>query len=96
MAWIKGNQYKFDRYFIMLTPDKEGVYAITDPEDKPIYIGHGNLYSRLIIHFRGFDQVDDCIYKHNPAYFYYEECSDSEKKEKELLKEFSTYCNEET
>ena len=77
----------------MTVPQEEGVYAILDPNGKTIYIGCGNLYFRLMTHYHKWDPLDECIWKHHPAYFWWEKCSNSKEREEELLGEFSTLCN---
>lgn len=93
MAWIEGKQYRFTDKNVQLAPDEEGVYGITDPDDNPIYIGRGAIGDRLTRHFRKQDPADDCIWKYNPTYYYREACSNSEEREKQLILEFSPYCN---
>jgi hypothetical protein len=94
MAWIQGECYEFNETNVTQAPNQEGVYGITDSNNKVIYIGQGNLRDRLTAHFRKYDPVDDCIWDHNPIYYYREVCSNSEQREKLLLAEYSTYCNE--
>lgn len=72
---------------------EEGVYFLseTNSEDGIIYIGRAdNLRERLSDHP---DTNNLCLQRKNIKYFAYEETSDSEKREEELIGDYDPDCN---
>ena len=93
MSLMERKKHPFTIEGVIQTPNEEGVYLIVSRNLDPIYIGRGNLRKRLTSHYHQEDLVDRCIWSNNPAHFYQEICSNSEEREKELLKSIPTACN---
>lgn len=72
-------------------PNREGVYLLGDIFEKVIYVGRtGNLYERLSEHP---DPNNPCLQRKTIKYFAFEETTDSEKREQELIEYYDPECN---
>jgi len=74
---------------------QKGCYGIISGDNKWVYIGKGNdIRDRLLQHFNKTSEESTCIWKYNPAQFVTLVTNDPDGAEKQLLTEFSTYCNQ--
>ncbi|MFZ0634344.1 MAG: hypothetical protein WA755_05540 [Candidatus Acidiferrales bacterium] len=91
-TWITGKKFAFTEANVDNSPNADGVYGLVrGPKNTIVYIGRGNIRERLQSHFNG---DDSCIAKSQPTAYYREVCSNSVAREKELLRAYSTLCNE--
>lgn len=73
-----------------LPPNQVGVYGIYNASQW-IYIGQGNLRERLLAHLSG---DNPCILRNSPTHWVAEATSDPAGREKVLLGEIATACNQ--
>ncbi|MBA7653000.1 UvrABC system protein C [subsurface metagenome] len=74
-----------------VAPTTEGVYLLGNSLKKPIYVGRAdNLQERLSQHP---DPDNPCLQRKEIKYFAFEETSNSEEREQELIEEYDPECN---
>lgn len=72
-------------------PNTEGVYLLGDVLQNVVYAGRANnLWERLSEHP---DSQNPCLRRKNIKYFAFEETSNSEEREQELIYEYDPECN---
>jgi len=94
MAGLTGERYGFTQDNASKAPDRKGVYQIESSDGTLIYIGQGNIRERLLSHLRRENTVDACIFRHEPTHYRREPCTDAEDRERRLLRQFPTLCNQ--
>lgn len=81
-------RFKEDLY---IAPTTEGVYLLADSLQTVIYVGRAdNLRKRLLEHP---DPNNPCLQRKVIKYFAFEETSNSEEREQELIEEYDPECN---
>lgn len=72
-------------------PTTEGVYLLGDARQEVVYVGRaGNLRERLSEHP---DPNNPCLQTIGVKFFAYEETSNSEEREQELINKYDPKCN---
>jgi len=90
MAFVKQDPRPFTRPGIdWLNPNQTGVYGIFR-EGQWIYVGKGDLKSRLLDHLNG---DVPCIIHQAPTHFLAEVTAASDSRERELILELNPICN---
>jgi hypothetical protein len=91
VAWISGDKYAFTQENVDKSPNSDGVYGLVrgDGETK-VYIGGGNIRSRLQSHFGG---GNSCITREKPTHYYREVTQNWTSREKELIGAYDPICN---
>lgn len=74
-----------------LNPNQNGCYGIFGVNNTPIYIGKGDLRSRLLAHVNG---DNPCILKAAPLVACTEVTTAMDAREKVLITEFNPICNQ--
>lgn len=84
----------FNEWTIGQIPESaKGVYGIYNSNTmKYVYIGKGEIRSRLRAHFNGSDG-NPCILRSGPTHFVYDITSNADALETELIRDFSPPCN---
>ena len=84
------NWYRFPAD-LKAVPNTEGVYQLGDALQKVVYAGRAdNLQERLSKHP---DPQNPCLQRKSIKYFAFEETSDSEDREQELIDKYDPECN---
>jgi hypothetical protein len=75
----------------VLSPNQYGCYGIFGADHSSIYIGKGDIRTRLLAHLGG---DNPCIIRSRPLVFYAMVTPNTDDEEKRLILEFSPCCNE--
>jgi hypothetical protein len=89
VPWISGEKYPFTQENVDKSPDQDGVYGLVR-DTTAVYIGGGNIRSRLQNHFRG---GNSCITREKPTHYYREALQYWTNREKELIVAYDPVCN---
>ena len=73
-----------------IRPGQMGVYGLFKPNTQ-IYVGSGDIRDRLLAHFNG---DNPCITSEQPTHWVDEVTADYIQREKDLILELSTACNQ--
>jgi hypothetical protein len=76
-----------------LNPDQWGVYGLYR-QAKWVYIGSGDIRTRLLSHLRGENAADPCIAAEAPTHWIDEVTSNYAARERELILECGPSCNQ--
>ncbi|MFZ5392289.1 MAG: GIY-YIG nuclease family protein [Patescibacteria group bacterium] len=87
-AWLKFPSQ------VLYAPETKGVYLLSEwaSENSIVYIGKADsLHERLSQHP---DPNNRCLNRKSIKYFSYEECSNPDIREKELIRKYNPVCND--